>query len=89
MKQVWPASLTEDIAALHHERRDLRVVSSDVLKLPSAATGLSGRDLAFVTWNLTATRRCRHRRSPLNIVPRSNPRRASLKLILVLNTPNP
>src|SRR6266478_2423529 len=29
------------------------------------------------------------RRSPSKIVPRSNPRRASLKLMLVFNTPNP
>jgi len=41
VKQAWLASLVEDIAALHREKRDLLVVSSGAIALGRAVLGLA------------------------------------------------
>jgi len=45
VKQAWLASLVEDIAALHREKRDLLVVSSGAIALGRAVLGLAAGPL--------------------------------------------
>ena len=76
VKEDWLASLAEDIAALHKDKRDVLVVSSGaialgraVLKLPQGAAqarGLAGAPprSARSRWRAPGRRRCRATASP-------------------------